>query len=181
MQRLYSDVQKYADKTNAERIPTLIGFTDSEIELFHQDKTRLAVAHKQLSSLVKILNSCMEFDRKSLQNLSKRALAICNSDERSDDRNGGKEHESSFMRYRLGQASDREPVAWFDLLVASILSTNSELDIRSMNPFLSSEACKIVTHLTVIAMMTSIRIGQTHRALSRCVFVQSFCLFTCFD
>ena len=67
----------------------------------------------------------------------------------------------------IGQASDREPVAWVDLLVASILSTNSERDIQSMNPFLSSSATKTISHLTIVAMMTSIRIGQVHRALSR--------------
>ena len=167
MQRLYSDVQKYADKTNSTKIPTLIGFTSHDIEYLHQDMSKLSFVQKQLANLVKILNSCMEFDRKSLRNLSKRALAICNSDERSDDRSGDNTHECNFMRHRLGQASDHEPVATLDLLVASILSTNSEQDICAMNPYLSSSAYKTVTHLIVVAMMTSVRIGQTHRCLSR--------------
>lgn len=171
MQRLYSDVQKYADKTNSTNIPTLIGFTESDIDLIYQNGAKLSFALRQMENLIKILNSCMEFDRKSLRNLSKRALAICNSDERSDDKSRGNIHECNFMRHRLGQASDREPVATLDLLVASILSTNSEQDIRAMNPYLSSPAYKTVTHLIVVAMMTSVRIGQTHRCLSRSVTI----------
>lgn len=176
MQRIYSDVQKYADKTNSEKVPTLVGFSFTDIEALHDDKGRLHSARKQLGQLVKILHSCMQFDRQSLKNLMKRALAICNSDERSDDRNAGIHHECQFMRYRLGQASDREPVAWFDLLVASILSTSSEQDIMAMNPFLSNSAYKTVTHLTVVAMLTAIRIGQTHRALSRLVYLHLIAL-----
>ena len=104
MQRLYSDVQKYADKTNSEQIPTLIGFSDSDIDLFYQNNQSLIAAQKQLASLVKVLTSCMQFDRSSLRNLMKRALAICNSDERSDEVSTGREHECNFMRHRLGKS-----------------------------------------------------------------------------
>lgn len=98
----------------------------------------------------------------------KRALAIATSDERSDTPNaGGPTGEINFLRFRLGQVGEREPAAWFELLVASILSTTSEHDIRSLNPYMSSIAYKTVTSLTVVAMLTSIRIAQTHRALSR--------------
>ena len=97
----------------------------------------------------------------------KRALAIATSDERSDTPNaGGAEGEINFLRFRLGQVGEREPASWFELLVASILSTTSEHDIRSLNPYMSSVAFKTVTSLTVVAMLTSIRISQTHRALS---------------
>lgn len=94
-----------------------------------------------------------------------RALAIATSDERSDapsDDIG----ECNFLRFRLGQCSKREPSVWIELLVASILSTSAELDIRSLNPYLSPNAYKTVTSLTVVSMLTSIRIGQTHRALT---------------
>jgi hypothetical protein len=49
--------------------------------------------------------------------------------------------------------------------VASILSSTAEQDIRSLNPYLSSAAYKTVNSLTVVAMLASIRIGQSHRAL----------------
>lgn len=74
--------------------------------------------------------------------------------------------ECNFLRFRLGQISEREPTVWFELLVASILSTTAEQDIRSLNPYLSSAAYKTVTSLTVVAMLASIRIGQSHRALA---------------
>ena len=97
-----------------------------------------------------------------------RALAIATSDERSDTPNStGPNGEINFLRFRLGQVSEREPAAWFELLVASILSTTSDHDIRSLNPYMSGVAYKTVTSLTIVAMLTSIRISQTHRALTR--------------
>ena len=118
--------------------------------------------------LTKALNQAMEFDRKSLWNLMNRALAISTSDERSDTPNaGGPTGEIEFLRFRLGQVGEKELAAWFELLVSSILSTSAEHDIRSLNPHMSSIAYKTVTSLTVVAMLTSIRISQTHRAMTR--------------
>ena len=109
----------------------------------------------------------MEFDRKFPWNLMKRALAIATSDERSDTPNAeGPNGEINFVRFRLGQVDEREPAPWFELLVASILSSTSEHDIRSLDPYMSSLAYKTVTSLTVIAMLTSIRISQTRRAFA---------------
>ena len=168
MQRVRTDMFKYAEKANSESKPALIGFTPAEVDSFHGSPAALSKASAQLSKLIKSLNQAMEFDRKSLWNLMKRALAIATSDERSDTPNsGGPYGELNFLRFRLGQVGEREPSAWFELLVASILSTSAEHDIRSLNPHLSEVAYKTVTSLTVVAMLTSIRISQTHRALSR--------------
>jgi hypothetical protein len=168
LQRVTTDVLKYAGKANSETTPILIGFTPWEIDSFHDNPGSLSKATSQLSALIKSLNSAMEFDRKSLWNLMNRALAIATSDERSDSPNtGGPNGECNFLKFRLGQCSEREPSAWFELLVASILSTTAEHDIRSLNPYLSVTAYKTVTSLTVVAMLTSIRISQTHRALTR--------------
>jgi Protein of unknown function (DUF3638)/Protein of unknown function (DUF3645) len=167
MNRVKTDVYKYAEKTNSELTPTLIGFTPSEIQSFHTNPAALSKATDQLNKLTKSLNHAMEFDRKSLWNLMNRSLAIATSDERSDTPNaGGPNGEIKFMKFRLGQVSEREPAAWFELLVASILSTTAEHDIRSLNPYMSGVAYKTVSSLTVVAMLTSIRISQTHRALT---------------
>lgn len=168
MQRVATDVLKYAEKANSEKSPTLIGFTPGEINALHSQPAALSKATGQLSKLIKGLNQAMDFDRKSLWNLMNRALAIATSDERSDTPNaGGPTGEINFLKFRLGQVSEREPAAWFELLVASILSTTSEHDIRSLNPYMSGVAYKTITSLTVVAMLTSIRISQTHRALTR--------------
>lgn len=173
MNRVTTDVYKYAEKANTEMVPTLIGFTPAEIDSLHQSPGALSKGTAQLSKLSKALNQAMEFDRKSLWNLMNRALAIATSDERSDTPSaGGPNGEINFLRFRLGQVGEREPAAWFELLVASILSTTAEHDIRSLNPHMSSVAYKTVTSLTVVAMLTSIRIGQTHRALTRCVLAE---------
>jgi hypothetical protein len=148
----------------------LIGFTPGEINSYHTNPGALSAAIGQLNSLIKGLNQAMEFDRKSLWNLMNRALAIATSDERSDTPNaGGPNGEINFLRFRLGQVSEREPAAWFELLVASILSTTADHDIRSLNAYMSGVAYKTVTSLTVVAMLTSIRISQTDRALTRYV------------
>ena len=168
MRRITADVRKYADKTNAEMLPTLIGFAPSDIESLHSSSACLNKARSQLGSLIKSLNASMEFDRKSMANLMHRALAIATSDERSDTPySGGLLGECNFLKFRLGQCGEKEPLVWFELLVASILSSTAEHDIRSLNPYLSITAYKTVTSLTVVAMLTSIRIGQTHRALTR--------------
>ena len=70
------------------------------------------------------------------------------------------------MRFRLRQHSERESSAWFELLVVLILSTTAEHDIRSLNPYLTETAYKTVKILIVITILTSIRISQTHRALT---------------
>jgi len=166
--RVSDDVFKYARKANTETTPYLIGFTPAEVDALHNSPAALSKATDQLGKLIKSLNQAMDFDRKSLWNLMKRALAIATSDERSDTPNaGGPTGEINFLRFRLGQVGEREPAAWFELLVASILSTTSEHDIRSLNPYMSSIAYRTVTSLTVVAMLTSIRIAQSHRALSR--------------
>jgi len=168
IRRVTDDVFKYAQKANTETTPYLIGFTPAEIDALHTSPGALSKATAQLSKLIKSLYQAMEFDRKSLWNLMKRALAIATSDERSDTPNAnGPIGELNFLRFRLGQVGEREPAAWFELLVASILSTTSEHDIRSLNPYMSGIAYKTITSLTVVAMLTSIRISQTHRALSR--------------
>ena len=167
MQRISADMRYYANKENAETLPSLIGFSPTDIDSFHGSSAALSKAQNQLTSLIRSLNTAMEFDRKSLANLMNRALAIVNSDERSDTPYaGGAIGECNFLRFRLGQCSEIEPSAWFELLVASILSSTSESDIRSLNPYLTATAYKTVTSLTVVAMLTSIRIGQTHRVLT---------------
>lgn len=168
MTRVATDVLKYSQKANSEKTPILIGFTPREVDSFHTNPATLSSAMGQLNNLIKGLNQAMEFDRKSLWNLMNRALAIATSDERSDTPNsGGPTGEINFLRFRLGQVSEREPAAWFELLVASLLSTTAEHDIRSLNPYMSGVAYKTVTSLTVVAMLTSIRISQTDRALTR--------------
>lgn len=165
--RIASDVITYAEQSNRESLPSLIGLSPADIDALHQSPVAMNNALSQLNSLIKSLEASMSFDRKSLANLMYRALSIATSDERSDTPYaGGAAAECSFLRFRLGQCSEREPSAWFELLVASILSTTSEHDIRSLNPFLSPMAYKTVTSLTVVAMLTSIRISQTHRALT---------------
>jgi hypothetical protein len=155
-------------QANSEKAPALIGFTPQEVDSLHSNPVALSKAIDQLSKLIRALNQAMEFDRKSLWNLMKRALAIATSDERSDTPNaGGANGEINFLRFRLGQVGEREPASWFELLVASILSSTAEHDIRSLNPYMSGVAYQTVTSLTVVAMLTSIRISQTHRALSR--------------
>jgi hypothetical protein len=165
-QRITSDVHKYAYSANNEATPTLIGFTPSDIETLHSHPAALNKAISQLSALIKALNGLMDFDRMSLGNLMSRALAIATSDERSDS-TGSVTEECNFLRFRLGQISEREPTVWFELLgkfeqplykfqlsylsynrrrllsylvcfsVASILSSSAEEDIRSLNPYLS--------------------------------------------
>ncbi len=165
--RIASDVIVYAEQSNGESVPSLIGLSPADVDALHHSPSVMNTALTQLNSLIKSLEASMSFDRKSLANLMYRAISIATSDERSDTPYaGGAIGECNFLRFRLGQCSEREPAAWFELLVASILSTSAEHDIRSLNPFLSPTAYKTVTSLTVVAMLTSIRIGQTHRALT---------------
>ncbi len=165
--RIASDVIKFADQANRESLPILKGFTPADVDSLHHSPGAMNQALSQLNILIKTLNSSMSFDRKSLANLMFRAMSIATSDERSDKPFAqGALGEANFLRFRLGQCSEREPAVWFELLVASILSTDAEHDIRSLNPYLSPTAYKTVTSLTVVSMLTSIRIGQTHRALT---------------
>jgi hypothetical protein len=168
MQRISTDVIKYAEKTNAEKTAVLIGFMPNEVNSFHDSPAALSKATEQLNKLIKSLNSAMDFDRKSLWNLMNRALAIATSDERSDTPGAaGPDGECNFLRFRLGQCSEREPSVWFELMVSSILSTTAEHDMRSLNPYMSATAYRTVMSLTIVAMLTSIRISQTDRALTR--------------
>jgi len=114
-QRITSDIHKFAYSVNNETTPTLIGFAPSDIEAMHFNTATLNKATSQINFLIKALHGLMEFDRMSLRNLTTRALAIATSDERSDD-SGGIKEECNFLRFRLGQISEREPSVWFELL-----------------------------------------------------------------
>ena len=59
------------------------------------------------------------------------------------------------------------PPVGFSCLLHLSFSTTAEHDIRSLNPYMSSTAYKTVTILTIVAMLTSNRVAQTHRALTR--------------
>ena len=165
--RIASDVRLFADQANKKSSPILTGFTPAEVDSFHHSPQALNKALSLLNSLIKSLNASMSFDRKSLANLMFRASSIATSDERSDKPYAnGAIGEANFLKFRLGQTSEKEPAVWFELLVASILSSDAEHNIRSLNPYLSPTAYKTVTSLTVVSMLTSIRIGQSHRALT---------------
>ncbi len=165
--RIASDVAKFAEQANKESQAILTGFTPAEVDSLHHSPVAMNKALAQLNNLIRTLNSSMSFDRKSLANLMFRALSIATSDERSDKPfSQGAIGEANFLRFRLGQCSEREQAVWFELLVSSILSTDAEHDIRSLNPYLSPTAYKTVTSLTVVSMLTSIRIAQSHRALT---------------
>ena len=61
MQRIRTDVFKYAEKANSETTPTLIGFTPAEVDSFHRSPAALSKASAQLGKLIKSLNQAMEF------------------------------------------------------------------------------------------------------------------------
>jgi hypothetical protein len=106
LQRVRDDVQKYATQANAETTPCLIGFTPQEVYALHSNPASLGKATGQLNKLVRALNQAMEFDRKSIWNLMKRALAIATSDERSDTPNaGGPNGEINFAWVKWESAS----------------------------------------------------------------------------
>lgn len=65
MRRITSDVSYYAQKTNAESEPTLIGFSPADVDSFHHSPSALNKAQSQLASLSKSLNTSMRFDRQS--------------------------------------------------------------------------------------------------------------------
>ena len=129
IRRVTDDVWKKAQKANSDTTPTLIGLTPAEIDSLHYSPAALSTATGHLGKLIKALNQAMEFDRKSLWNLMKQALAIATIDERSDTPYPyaeGPNGEINFLRSRLGQVGEREPASWFELLVASILCSTSE-------------------------------------------------------
>lgn len=108
IQRISTDVRKYAEKTNKETIITLIGFTPVDIDSLKRPQSILLKAHSQLNSLVKSLNESMYFDRKSIGNEIHRAIAITTSDERSDKPYlGGVKGECKFLKFRLVQCSEQ--------------------------------------------------------------------------
>ena len=140
----------------------MIGFAASDIESFRRSTNALYKAQTRINNLIASLHTVMEFDRKSLWNLMKRALVIACSDESSDiPYSGGVDGEINFLLFCLGRCSEREPSGWFELLVASLLSSTSQHDTRVLNAFISRTAYKTVPSLAVVAMLTSMRISDS--------------------
>lgn len=55
---------------------------------------------------------------------------------------------------------------WFEFMVATLLSSQGEYDLRMLNPFLTQEDARKVCDLVVDALLHVIRLGQIRRCLS---------------
>ena len=96
----------------------------------------MATGH--LGKLIKALNQAMEFGYKFLWNRMKRALATATNNQCILTPNAeGPNGKINFLRFHLGRVDEREPASWLELLVASILSSTSEHDICSLDPYMS--------------------------------------------
>ena len=160
MQRLTSDVQKYASTTNNGTTDTLKGFEPRSVTAFLADKAKLHQARGTIDMLLKALQSSLKTDVMAMHKFIQRALAtVAQTHE-------GQLHSVSEKQFQIGLLCNREATCSVEYLVASSLSSTQSSDINVLNPYLTPGDVSDIVSLTTIAMLTSVRVGQIKRCLA---------------
>ena len=69
-------------------------------------------------------------------------------------------------QFQIGLLCNREATCSLEYLVASSLSSTQSSDINVLNPFLTPDDVSDVVSLTMMTMLTSVRVGQIKRCLA---------------
>lgn len=70
------------------------------------------------------------------------------------------------LGFTISRFAGQEPKLWFEFMVASLLSSTSERDLRMLNPYLSESNARHVFDLTVDVILHTIRLGQIRRCIA---------------
>ena len=169
IERLQKNVQFYAEKENKGTSCKLKNFMKNELEDYVKNPkgTNTANAVPHLETLIQTLEGMYQQDRDymnaSIENLIKTANNLGIGGQ-------GKQMEENALVNRLNFAllriAGKEPRLWFEFLVAAMLSTQAEVDIRLCNPFLSETDAQQVLLLTADCLMHTVRLGHIGRCLN---------------
>ena len=159
--RLINDCKIYAKQENTVPVPKMCTLLDSDIDEYINNPagsgSKAAVA--QIELLVQKLQNLKRNDTDFVGENIQKTVELANSV-------GSETTKRAHKIYLAARSSGTETSINFPFLIASLMSTSAESDLRRLNPFTSVEQAKRVFDLTVSVLLHAIRIGQTSRSIA---------------
>jgi hypothetical protein len=174
LERLQKDSQSYAEKENSGVSCKLKFFQAGEILQYVKNPSgqelAAAVAHVEglLSALQSVYQQDLQYMQTSIENVVKAANYIPGVTARGDNNNSAPADEPTMLSrlsWALLRVANIEPKLWFEFLVASLLSSKGDEDIKFWNPFLTDTDAQEVLNLTVDSLLHTIRLGHAGRCI----------------
>jgi hypothetical protein len=149
----------------------MIGISSSEIaELISGNAEKLNFADTILGTLEDNLNKLFAFDMNFLNSAMKHVCDAANyiglAEVSKEAYQADDAHLKAKLAFALLRSSSKEYTIRFEYLIESLLSSRMELDLKSLNPFLSPEQTSRVVDMTMVSLFHAIRAGQARRCVT---------------
>lgn len=148
--RMQKDAAAYAEKENKGASSKLKMFTKSEIMGYvaNPNSDALTKAIAQVETLLTAMMNAHQADIKyitiAIENVVKAANFVPGISSKNPNSGLDEAQILSRLAFALQRVSLREPRIWFEFMVASLLSSTGEQDMKMWNPFLSESEIKQV-------------------------------------
>jgi hypothetical protein len=184
MTRLKNDIKYYAEKENERYEAFLKTMTEEEIKAMVEHASTganagLTAAITQVRGILQALSELQKKDTDSIAQTTLRTLVLSNKVDipmpnHSSNSMGGATHADidaenksrSGAGILLARIAGMEPTITFELLVASLLNSNSNLELQKLNPYLKNDDVNQILDMTASIVMHCSRLGHSHRAVS---------------
>lgn len=171
LERFQNDTTSYAEIENKATKLKLKFFQKSEVAQYMENPTsdnfKNAIAH--VVALQDKLRFLYQQESLYLDAAIETACKQANFIPGISSEPKGKETPAALLQrvsYGLYRCSGKEVTFWFEYLVASLLSSNGDADLKLWNPHLTPEHIAQVYNLTVDTLLHSVRLGQVSQCLS---------------
>ena len=155
--RLAVDAAEYARLVSAATVPRMLATLDAEA-VVRGDRTAARSGLEALvSSLTQLRDRDAAYVREALPSILKRANTL-----ESEAGSSNRPREVFALRQQAEQAAK----APLDFMFCLLISTQSESDLQTVNPFLTAEEARELLDLVVSCILHTSRVGQINRAVS---------------
>lgn len=175
LERFREDVAFYSREYNASTEPQLLKFEASDIEAYFADPQGAATSQalEHLQKLINALHDLASQDADYVTKMISVILSGLNSSVRSDQQIQTRPgtQEDAVIRAKIGHSlacrAGQETPLWFELLVALMLSSQAEHDLRLLSPLCSLEGAQTAIQLTLSVLFHANRMSQARRCSSQ--------------
>ena len=171
--RLQTDVAGYARGYNSGVEPELLRFEDADVKKFAANPKGLEAkaALDQVQALMNALRDLASKDAEYVTKIIGYILGGLNASIRSDQKTRPGTQEDAVARARICHSlachSGQETPIWFELMVAFILSSDAEKDLRMLSPLCSLVGAQRALQLTANVLFHANRNAQARRCISQ--------------
>jgi len=170
--RMEADVAEYASQRRSARNYQLKGVTTAELERIARDKSTAGIADSQarISLLHEKLSALREGDWVQVCLLRQVLLRLANfvpglSPASPSASSNATTASVPALRFALSRYAGQRFTVSLDYLTALLLSTRAEVDLASLNPFLSPRETRVILRLLAALLLRTSRVGLVDRVL----------------